>query len=251
MEKSRQWAIRCIHEAQMNEANSFITLTYSDEHLPKNESLNVEHWQKFVRSLRKKAGKFRYFHCGEYGDENMRPHYHACMFGIDFFGDRSLWKNNNGMKLYRSELLEETWGKGFCSIGELTYESAAYVSRYVMKKITGDQAEYAYRGVDPETLKEFDVKPEYATMSRKPGIGAGWLEKFKSDVYPFDEVVLEGRRFRPPRFYDERLPVAELDELRKKRFRKAQEHKGDLTPERLLVREQVALRKGRELKRVL
>ena len=60
IERSRQWAIRCVHEAQLYEANCFITLTYAPEHLPKNGSLVLEHFQKFMKRLRKRVG-FVYF----------------------------------------------------------------------------------------------------------------------------------------------------------------------------------------------
>lgn len=79
----------------------------------------------------------------------------------------------------------------------MTFESAAYVARYVMKKVTGDRAESHYEG----------RHPEYTSMSRRPGIGKGWYEKFKADVYPLDRVVVRGVNTRPPRFYDNLLAV--------------------------------------------
>ncbi len=240
LERSRQWALRCVHEAQMHERNCFITLTYKPECIPAGGSLCLEDWQKFAKRLRKRCGAFRFFHCGEYGDANMRPHYHACIFGLDFSGDRRVWKSERGNTLYRSDLLDRTWGLGFASVGSLTFKSAAYVARYVMKKATGEFAIRKYERVDEETGEVYLIRPEYVTMSRRPGIGSKWFEKFKSDVYPADEVVHEGKRYRPPRFYDDKLGAVELDEYKVRRRRALGNHVKDLTPDRLRVREELA-----------
>jgi len=249
IERSRQWAIRCVHEAQMHERNCFVTLTYSEEHLPFNAGLNIRHWQLFAKRLRKRIGRFRYFHCGEYGEENLRPHYHACLFGVDFSVDRSLWKRDHGFDLFVSPTLSETWGKGFCSIGELSYESAAYVARYILKKVTGELADGAYERVDSETGEVFKVRPEYVSMSRRPGLGAVWFDKFRGDVFPADEVVFKGRRFRPPRFYDDKLGEEELLSVKARRRQKVGARLDDLTPDRLAVREVCLERKVAEMKR--
>jgi len=235
--------LRCMHESQMHEENCFITLTYDDEHLPKDHSLDVSHWQKFAKRLRKKVGPFRFYHCGEYGDKTLRPHYHACLFGMGFRDKKKFKKNKRGEWLFSSELLDKTWEQGFTTVGALTYESAEYVTRYILKNITGDMAEDEYTRTDKESGKVFQVKPPYVTMSRggrkkgAGGIGASWLDKFHSDVYPSDEVVVSGRRFRPPRFYDEQLDGEVLEQLKRKRLRAADLRKEDLSPERLKVRE--------------
>lgn len=137
LEKSRQWAMRIMHEAQLHEHNSFLTLTYSDQYLPKNNSLKKDDVQKFLKRLRRRLDKpIRYYQCGEYGEKFHRPHYHMCLFGHDFYDDREHFKTSTGDKLYVSELLSEVWGMGHCLIGDLTFESAAYVARYVTKKLT-------------------------------------------------------------------------------------------------------------------
>lgn len=237
VERSRQWALRCVHESQMHAGSSFVTLTYSDEFLPPDGGLHVSDWQRFAKRLRKKAGPFRFFHCGEYGEVSGRPHYHACIFGLDFRADRVLLRRSGENSLYVSPLLTETWGLGHCSVGELSYESAAYVARYVVKKLTGPQGQAAYSRVDPRTGECFQVAAPYVTMSRRPGVGSKWFDRFRSDVYPADEVVHKGRRFRPPRFYDGKLPEEELEGLKVKRLRAAARHRVDLSRERLAVRE--------------
>ena len=228
----------------MHEANCFVTLTYDQVNVPRDGSLVVGDWQKFAKRVRKRLGRFRFFHCGEYGEVNLRPHYHALMFGLDFSGDRVVWKKDErGHKVYTSEMLSELWNLGFATVGELTWQSAAYVARYCMKKATGDLAKERYRRVDPETGEEWFVRPEYVTMSRRPGIGSEWYERFKSDVYPLDEVVHDGRRFRPPRYYDEKLQVEDpelMDALKAKRKNSAAARAEELEPARLRVRERVA-----------
>lgn len=255
LERSRQWALRCVHEAQMHTRNSFVTLTYDRENLPPDGGLHVEDWQKFAKRLRKAIGPFRFFHCGEYGDDNNRPHYHALLFGIDFLEDRVYLKGTGERSLFMSPTLSKTWGMGLCSIGSVTYESAAYVARYVMKRATGEKAETEYMRVNADG-EVWNVRAPYVTMSRRPGIGSKWFDKFRSDVYPEDEVVYDGKRFRPPRFYDSRLAVdasgeALLEEMKFKRRRLAAKHSEDLTPERLRVREVCADARLSSLRRSL
>lgn len=212
LERSRQWAIRCVHEASLYDSNCFITLTYNDENLPPGNTLVLEHFQKFFKRLRKKYGEgIRFFHCGEYGERFGRPHYHACIFNHDW-DDKVLWQERDDIKLYTSESLAKLWPFGFATTGELTFESAAYVARYVVKKVFGEAAKpvqadgtpghYVY--IDEVTGEVFDRKPEYVTMSRGKGIGVPWLEKYAGDVYPDDFVVLRGKKMKPPKFYDQK-----------------------------------------------
>lgn len=254
LERSRQWAIRCMHEAQMHDHNCFITLTYNEENLPYPPSLNVKHYQDFMKRFRKKYSdaKIRFYHCGEYGDENQRPHYHAIIFGFDF-PDKVLFKESfNGDNYYISESLNKLWGKGYCIIGEVTFESAAYVARYIMKKVNGDKAEDHYTTVDPDTGELFSIKPEYTTMSRRPGIGRDWYDKYKSDVYPSDFVIVRGRRMRPPKYYDDLLSEddgGEYDYIKYQREIKANVHQLEQTSERLAVKEKVKVAQISKLKR--
>lgn len=253
VERSRQWALRCVHEASMHKANCFVTLTYSEDALPGDGGLHVEDWQKFAKRLRKRVGPFRFFHCGEYGETTGRPHYHACLFGIDFAADRIPLRSGGSGKhaLYVSPLLTETWGHGHCSVGDLSFESAAYVARYVLKKLTGPEGEVEYSRVDVETGEYFRVRAPYVTMSRRPGLGAKWFEKYSAEVYPADEVVHAGRRFRPPRFYDGKLSEEDLDQVKAGRIRRAVARREDVTPDRLAVREECAAARLSRLRRSL
>lgn len=254
LERSRQWAIRCMHEAQMHDHNSFITLTYNEENLPYPPSLNVKHYQDFMKRFRKKFSDttIRFYHCGEYGDENQRPHYHAIIFGFDF-PDKEIFKqSHNGDNYYVSETLNNLWGKGYCIIGDVSFESAAYVARYIMKKVNGETAEEHYKCVDPDTGELFDIKPEYTTMSRRPGIGKTWYEKYKSDVFPSDFIVVRGRKMRPPKYYDDLLGEedgGEYDYIKYQRELKANVHQLEQTDERLAVKEKVKIAQISKLKR--
>ena len=254
LERSRQWAMRCHHEASLYQDNCFITLTYSDEHLPSDKSLHVDHFQKFMKRLRKRFGEgVRYYHCGEYGEKYMRPHYHACLFNFDF-PDKKIWKENNGNRLYISESLSELWPFGFVTIGDVTFESAAYVARYIMKKVNGDLAESHYERVDWDTGEVYHLKPEYTTMSRRPGIGSNWFAKFKDDIFPQDYVVINGKKLKPPRFYDRCYELeypSDFDTIKKKRVKNAKKHLDNNTPDRLNVREQVQLARLKRLPRSL
>lgn len=252
LERSRQWAVRCMHEAQMHERNSFVTLTYSDEYRPVGDSLVYRDFQLFMKRLRKEKKSVRFYMCGEYGEEFGRPHFHACLFGCHF-EDRAYWsKSPAGEKLYRSAQLERLWPFGFASVGEVTFESAAYVARYVMKKITGQRAEEAYRVVDSETGEVVERVPEFNRMSLRPGIGARWLEKFQSDVYPGGRVVVNGRECRAPRYYDkkfESFDAVAFEDVAYGRFLEGVARAADNTAERLAVREKVARARVGFLKR--
>mgnify|MGYP000188139432 FL=1 len=175
LERSRQWAIRCVHEASLHNENSFITLTYANEHLPAWNSLDKTTFPKFMKRLRKSLQdkRVRYFHCGEYGDHTGRPHYHALLFGHDF-PDKTHWAIRNGNPTWRSQELERLWPFGHSEIGTVTFESAAYCARYITKKVTGHAAREHYEMVDKHTGELGRREPEYTTMSRRPGIGKGW-----------------------------------------------------------------------------
>jgi hypothetical protein len=256
LERSRQWAIRCMHEASLYKNNCFITLTYDDQHLPDDYSLHYDDFQRFMKRLRKRyQGKtIRFYMAGEYGENFGRPHFHACIFNLDF-EDKYLWqKTDSGSKIYRSKILEELWPFGYSSIGEVNFQSAAYVARYIMKKVTGDMADQHYEEVNFTTGEIIQRKPEFNKMSLKPGIGYKWYQKFKDDVYPHDYVIVNGKKCKPPKFYDKKYAddyPYEFDQLQWDREKSAKARVFDNTPERLLVKEEVLKAKLSRLKRKL
>jgi len=256
LERSRQWAIRCMHEAQMHTQNCFITLTYDDNHLPSDRSLHYRDFQLFIKRLRKRYSgrRIRYYMAGEYGENFGRPHWHACIFGLDF-DDKKLWKRTSAnSQLYRSADLELLWPFGYSSIGDVTFESAAYVARYIMKKVTGKNAAEHYQEIDPDTGEITNRTPEFTKMSLKPGIGYEWYKQYTSDVYPHDYVIIRGKKVKPPKFYDKKYKIDnpfEFDELLYIREKSAKLRHEDNTLERLAVKEQVAKAKLQKLKRNL
>lgn len=232
LEFARRWAMRCYHESKMHEDNSFVTLTYSDDKLPPGGSLRPADFVLFMKRLRKMFGDgIKFFQCGEYGDKLGRPHHHALLFGV-FFGDRRFHSESNGERLYTSQTLDNLWTHGFCSIGDVNFDSAGYVARYTLKKIRGDKAAAAHYG---------DKIPEYLTMSRRPGIGKAYLDKYWGDVFPHGNVVINGKEVSPPRYYLDVLAKRDPDLYREIRKRVAAECSNDVdrTGKRLLVREVV------------
>ena len=213
LEHSRQWALRIMHEASLYAENSFITLTYDEHHLPSDQSLNKKDWQDFLKRLRKSLGdkKIRFYMCGEYGQDQEllqmginaigRPHFHAIIFGHQFPDLVPYAKNDNDDIQYTSKILENLWGKGFVTVGDADWLSAAYVARYVTKKITGDMALDHYSYCDHETGETFLRQVEFSLMSRRPGIARDWFDKYKTDL---DKgfITFNGRKMQPPKYYD-------------------------------------------------
>lgn len=261
LKKSQEWAIRCVHEAQMHASNSFITLTYNDDNLPPGGNLQKRDFQLFMKRFRKNH-KVRYYQCGEYGPKLGRPHYHALIFGHNF-PDKKFWKQTpSGEKIYRSATLEKLWtnpdtkqSMGWSSVGEMTYQSAAYVARYTMLKKNGDAAPAHYSRHDPVTGEIIHLLPEYTTMSRNPGIASSWFAKYgMTDVYPGDSISYQGKKIPPPIFYDNRLAVENpvlLKTLKSQRKSRALSHNENNTPARLRVRAIIQHLKSKRLIRDL
>lgn len=244
LERSRQWAVRCVHEASLHEQNCFITLTYAAEHLPVNGSLVYSDFQRFMKRLRKRFFSVRFFCAGEYGEKDGRPHFHACLFGMDFPDKVYFKKSPSGEKLYRSAVLEDLWPVGFSTIGAVTFESAAYVARYVMKKLTGD-GEKEYHIVDPSTGEVWKRAKEFCHMSRRDGIGKDWLRLYAQDVMTNGTVVVRGKEAGAPKFYRRYFKRTDAPaEWERKATALAQRYCADRTPERLAVRERVAISRG-------
>lgn len=304
LDRSRVWAVRCVHEASLCEfeaGNSFITLTYRDRlactelekqngwHVPDDYSLSKPHFQKFMKRLRKHfshidelTGKrvyqpIKFFHCGEYGSicrhgisvkdcESCnvgRPHYHALLFNCEF-EDAVPIQVGEGITYKESETLNRLWPYGFSQIGEVTFASCAYVARYILKKVTGEKAFDHYVNIDDDGVTH-RVQPEYNTMSlgrrcapcREQGvykgkdclgctgaIGRDWYEKFKTDVFPSDEVPVPGVGVlqKVPRYYETILesedPVS-LERIKEARQAFIREHQEDYTPSRLIEKYKV------------
>lgn len=244
---ARSWAVRAWHESQCHDDNCFITLTFNDKYVPK--ELDHRFWQLFMKRFRRKISQpVSFFMAGEYGSLNFRPHFHACIFGYDFH-DRVLFSVSNDVRLYTSAALASLWSDpktgesyGFSSVGDVTFESAAYIARYVGKKAGRSAAELDGR------------KPEYSKCSLKRPIGKEWISAYLSSVFPDDSVTMQGgRKVKPPRYYDKFLDLTDKelsDSIKAIRKDKAKASP-DNSPARLLERESVKKAQFAQLKRSL
>lgn len=237
----------------MHTENSFLTLTYNPENLPPDWNLQKTDFQKFMKRLRERypGREISYLMCGEYGERYARPHYHACLFGFDFGDKIELFKAGDDT-LYKSETLNQIWGLGFCTIGSVTWKSAAYVARYVTKKVTGKLANEFYEREIQETGEIIPVVPEYGASSKKHPIGKRWLEKYKTDVFPDDFVIINGKKQKVPKFYTSFLSETDPYEgllIKVQRKAAAERHSDNNTFERLRTREELHLLKARRLVR--
>lgn len=245
---SQQWALRCSHEAKMHDHNSFVTLTFDDKHLPASGSVTLSDVQQFMWRLRKwnrhhnDDRRIKFFACGEYGENLLRPHYHALLFG-QLFPDQKIWQTKKSGTLYRSNILEKLWPFGFSTIGRVNYKTAAYTARYAMKKVTGEMADDHYLRPHPLTGELARVETEFITMSKNPGLGSSWFDRFKADCYPSDYLIVDGRKHPIPRYYDNKLASEHLSILKIARKRKIHRPQAvaNTTPERLKVREKVTM----------
>jgi hypothetical protein len=232
LSKVSDFATRIVHESKLHDDNCFITLTYNEKNLPRNNSLNKEHCQRFLKRLRSELApvRIRFYICGEYGDVSGRPHYHAIIFNY-FPKDVKEYKKTDYGTLYTSETLEKIWKKGFVVIGACTYETAAYTAAYTLKKITGDSAKDHYQG----------RTSEFALMSRRPGIGYGYYNKYRNEILRNSSVVVRGRERTPPQYYKNKLK--EENPIAFEKMQKELRSKAIILPEEKYPNEDLYLRK--------
>lgn len=267
-DRANAWAARIVHEGECWDENCFITLTYDEA--PPGGSLVRQDFVKFMKRLRKEFGdrQIRYYMCGEYGEKYDRPHYHAIVFNLQFRDLQSFSVSESG-ELFYSETLERIWGKGFCTVGKLTFESARYCAGYVCKKITGARADDFYLRCDEDGVA-FWLEPEYGTMSRgvrcarcktlgykKPGclictggIGRSWYEEFKGDVFPSDEIPVPGSGVfkKVPRYYVSLLEQEDeeaFEQVKAVRKKYLLAHIDEFSPDRLRDKYKVHMAKNK------
>lgn len=246
-------------------------------------SLDKTHVQKFYRRTRKALGRIntmdndrilfshythtadmglrpipllRYYYGGEYGEKYNRPHYHVCLFGIDFRDKKLIETSREGFKYYESATLAKLWTAGRHTLTALSWETAAYTARYIMKKITGEKQKEHYKKIDIETGEIINVQPEFNDMSRRPGIGHHWLHKWHKDVYKQEtsSVRVRGNLTQPPRYYDKQYKKLNRDHyehLKRNRYLDALQNWENQTTERLLAEEIITTRKIQTLKQKL
>ena len=242
LEYARGWAVRCVNEMRMwpDSGSSFLTLTYDNEHLPAGNTLVLDDLQRFMKRLRHVTGpSLRFYACGEYGETFGRPHYHVLLLNYAVKERKFHSRSKRGDAWYTSAELSRLWTAGHSLVGDVTFESCAYVTSYVAGKITGERAAAHYGG----------RCPEFSTMSSQPGLGSSYIQKYGAEVLRRGSVVLNGFEGKIPRFYDVKLsdnidygPFLPLDgsrlsQLKKKWRRAAMLHKSDHSSRRLRDRE--------------
>lgn len=220
LDYSRDWANRGYLESKKSDNNHFITLTYNDENLPMLDEITTEngitytktddwkgvlvpdHLTKFIHDIRqyfyRKNGlkNTKYLACGEYGTENGRPHYHIIFFGLplnaeDFYNTKIIDKNY----FSQHKLIEKYWDRGFSYVSTATWNTIAYVSRYVTKKLYGNNA-------DDERAQKGQI-PEFIRMSK--GIAKEYWEKNKDSILKTDSITIRNAKgvhqTKPPRYF--------------------------------------------------
>lgn len=247
MEHARQWAMRCVHEAECHDYNCMATLTYDDEHLPDDGSLRGDDVKLFLKRLRKalEPKKIRFFLAGEYGGKMGRPHYHILLFGIDFQRDESYTKDDPRPHI---DVIQKAWGLGHVRVDKLVYGTVAYVARYCLKK-QEQEVDYCDKATGVIRSREF------TRMSRRRGIGYAWIKANYADTYSDDTIIMSPKcKSRPPRFYDKHYAETSseaLDKIKLRRLEEARKRAYNSTPERLAVRERIAKARNALLKRRL
>lgn len=270
-DRRKQWALRVLHEAQMHSCNFFVTLTQSLEQRRPSNSLSKRDLQLFHKRVRSRYGTgIKHFACGEMGDGD-NPHYHSVLMSdVELFPDKYVWRKEPTGPVWRSAQLEELWPNGFSEFTAVTMASASYVAGYVLKKLVADDDPSLVR-LSPVDGEWHTVEPEFATMSRRPGLGSSWFAKFEADCFPSDFLVVDGHKVKPPKFYLDKLkgrgavdaaharPGFVLrdqhdDATQIRRARRAHgaspAARANSTPERLAVREELLALKLKRAKRV-
>lgn len=222
LDYSRSWADRMMLELETAKKAIFLTLTYDNDHIhwtqfnlddsPMFGTLDKRDCQLFMKRLRKAFDgvKIRFFLAGEYGNKTGRPHYHAIVYGLglsDFEDLYCIGRNELGQKYFNSPCLAKIWNNGFVLIADVSWKSCAYVARYVTKKFNGEKAvEYAKR----------NVIPEFSLMSRKPGIGAEYLQQHP-DCFEFSKINLStsdgGLSISIPKYYLRQLELTDKEKF--------------------------------------
>lgn len=169
------WATRGSRELMQWDSSLFITLTYDEENLPSDHSLNKKHVQDFIKRVKErfsstKENPIRQIYCGEYGSTTLRPHYHVVLFNLDFTDKVPHYKSAQGHQVFRSATLDELWKKGHAEFGYATPSSIAYIFKYILKKKTRKEKR------EPLIIQlpsgDYEVEHEFIEASRNPGIGA-------------------------------------------------------------------------------
>lgn len=244
MDYASSWALRLQHEAACWDESIFVTLTYDDECLPWHRGLVISDLQRFLKRFRKEIpgdqeapdgrSPVRFFAAGEYGSTTDRPHWHVALFNARLPG----WRGQS-----ESDALSRLWPAGMHTVSRFSSGRAGYLAGYCVKKVRGRvERERRYGAVNPVTGEWFERRPEFAVMSRRPGIGRYWFDRYRCDLERGFVIEAGGVKRRLPRFYKSKLmeddAFAEAHEERVYEYQRALEPGAD-SEERRRSREKV------------
>ena len=190
--KKKEWTVRCCMESMEHSENCFITLTYDVEHYP--GVMKKEDLVCFIKDLRNRGIKCRYFGCGERGDQNGRCHFHIIIFGWIPKDLKFHSKSQSSVDLYTSKFVSDVWAKGLITVQEFSPFAASYVAGYCLKKM-------------------MDHDDSFHIQSTRPGIGATYFFKNVESIYDTDNLVLNfgNHVFSVPRYFDKLADSLDLD----------------------------------------
>lgn len=224
--------------------NWFITLTYAEEHLTINEeytdkngitwtieendkaTLVPEDLHRFINTFRQimlreyGVSGIRFLACGEYGEQNLRPHYHIIFLNCPlpaktFYNVRI----KNGNMYYQNTIIERAWTKGISNICEATWNTMSYTARYITKKINGE--------LEADVYWSNGIEKEFFRVSRDPGIGKPYYEIYKDKIYDYDRIMiknLSGVHYeKPPKYFDDLLKEEDPDRWREIKWKREKE----------------------------
>lgn len=226
--KARDWSTRVYAESRCYSESIFLTLTYDDEHLPNPNSVHKDELQRFMKRLRKAIypDKVRYFACGEYGGRFGRAHYHLILFNLSGFDRRLFSEHQYDQKSKGYYCKCSAWDKGLVHFGFVTPNSAEYVARYTLKKVTGEKGKEYY--------KDLGIEPEFSLMSRRPGIGLGFMDRFRDELLRNGFLVFDGCKKSLPRYWRDKLGIKRTlgyEMLQDQRLQEFIKKRLSLTPE--------------------
>lgn len=238
-DQARMWAVRLVHEGQVNSPGWMLTITYKPGSVPEYGSLVPSDLTLFFKRLRRafSAERISYYAAGEYGELSERPHYHVVLFGARLW-DREILTHRHGAPVYVSETLSALWPLGLHEFTGLTFGAARYVAGYVRKKVRQRDSPEHYTRVDPATGELVQLQQEFGRMSRRPAIGRRWIQRYWPDVYPRDFVVMEGRELKPPRYYDKWMDLYHPRVMLKVKEQRLADIR-DIGDEQLIMKEKV------------
>lgn len=198
--REAEWAVRIMHEALFYPDRTwFVTNTLSPEFASVDSSVSKETHRRYMKRVRRAFGPTRYVAVGEYGKRTKRAHYHYGLFGPLLTDLKFAGKNDRGERYYRSPALEAVWPFGFVEVSPLDFGLAKYLAGYLARDRNAKREGSADYVHDDGTVVARELP--FFTMSRRPGIGREYVEKYGAQLGAGDFIVVDGRKHFTPSYY--------------------------------------------------